>query len=76
MMYLKVLDSYNQEQTIQWHVGETLPENFYDLQVLELQADCHELDHIKMNFSNIPFHQIKRVQRWFGAMAQFIAHNL
>ena len=76
MMYLKVLDSYNQEQTIQWHVGETLPENFYDLQVLEAQADCHELQHIQENFHNIPYHKTKRVQRWFGAMAQFIAHNL
>jgi hypothetical protein len=62
--------------SIEWHVGEKLHENFYDLDVVEVQADGTELIHIQNNFSNVPFHNSKSVQRWFGAMAQFIAHNL
>ena len=43
MMYLKVLDSYNQEQTIQWHTGETFPENYYDLAIKNLlQGEIRE----------------------------------
>lgn len=62
--------------SIDWHVGEKLHEDFYYLDVAEVQADCDELQHIKENFHNIPYNKTKRVQRWFGAMAQFIAHNL
>lgn len=44
--------------------------------VVEVQADGNELEYINKNFDNIPFHNSKETQRWFGDMARFIAGNL
>lgn len=41
-----------------------------------VQADGDELEYIRNNFINIPFSKTKRVQRWFGQEANFIALNL
>jgi hypothetical protein len=56
-------------------VGEKLHPNFYDLKIVEAKAEGSARIHIMQNFLNIPFHQEKRTQRWFGDMAMFIAHN-
>lgn len=47
----------------------------YDWEILEVQADSDELNAIKCQMNNIPFSR-KSCQRWFGDMAQFIAHNI
>lgn len=58
-----------------WHTGEKIylpPQS----EVVEVQADGHELEWIKENFNNIPYHKLNRVQNWSGDMARFIAQNL
>jgi hypothetical protein len=72
MLYIRT----KQGGCIEWQVGEKLHVNFHDIEAVEVQADGTELIHIQNNFSNIPFHNSNSFQRWFGAMAQFIAHNL
>jgi hypothetical protein len=55
-----------------WHVGNPKP----SLQSCsEVQADGHELEHIKKCFSNIPI-ALCSVVVWKGAFAQFIYDNL
>lgn len=60
-----------------WHVGETLriPDEVA-AEIYQVQADGHELAHIVQNMPNVPYARHKRVNRWFGDMAQFIAANL
>ncbi len=43
--------------------------------VVKVQADGHELEYIKANFSGIPMANC-RVVRWTGDMAKFIVGNL
>jgi len=57
-----------------FHIGNNIPPD-YDWEVIEVQADGHELDAIKCQMTNIPIGR-KRTQRWFGDMAAFIAHNI
>ena len=42
---------------------------------IELQADGHELDHIRTHFSNMPRSQ-SRIVTWEGEMARFIINNI
>jgi hypothetical protein len=58
----------------QWHVGEPTPNVKED--IVAVQADGDELDRITKDFDNIPCPKHKRVVRWFGEMATFIARNL
>jgi len=68
--------------THDWHVGETKParnpsigsEPFMD--VCEIQADGHELEHIRKNFSNLPMCGHKAVVTWKWGWAQFIYDHL
>lgn len=55
-----------------WHTGET-HEQLYN--VVFLQADGDELDHIRKHIQNIPMSD-KRVVRWYAPFAQFIWDNL
>lgn len=60
----------------QWHVNQPLPFRPDDVQVVvEVQADCDELEAIKRQFINLPMTN-GRVVRWFGDHARFIAANL
>lgn len=60
-----------------WHIGEKSPLTYEDVsKVLEIQADCDELQWIEMSFKNLPIHNRARVQRWFGDQAKFIAAHL
>lgn len=54
--------------------GLTIPRTVAS-DVIELQADGHELEYIRERFQNIPMHK-GRVVRWKGEMAKFIAINL
>jgi hypothetical protein len=61
----------------QWHVGETTVEiNDYTKSCVFIQADGDELEAIRSQFSNVPIPNKKRVVRWKGAMAEFIALNI
>lgn len=64
--------------TTTWHIGELIDGNVFltESTIVLVQADGDELEYIKRNFTNIPFHVTKRVQRWVGDDAGFIAHNL
>jgi hypothetical protein len=89
MMYIKLKDYVT---SFQWHTGEVNPfrssketnekygpevaQNLAAAEVIEIQADGEELEHIQQYFTGIPFHKAARVQRWFGDVANFIAHNL
>jgi hypothetical protein len=80
---LSVILSDNQEFT--WHVGEKVPEiwqakeNVFPRppkrEVVEIQADGHELERVIETCTNIPLTH-GRVVRWFGDHAKFIFHNL
>lgn len=63
------------DKSISWHIGEAKP-NFETEDIVEIQADCDELNYIFNNFRGIPFAFNKRVVNWFGDVAKFIAHNL
>lgn len=60
-----------------WHVGTpiSLTVNEAD-SVYYVQADGDELAHIVNLMPNIPVAMHKRVNRWFGDIAKFIAANL
>lgn len=89
MMYIKLRDYAT---GFQWQVGGVNPfrqsaetvekygprvaTNLAEAEVVEIQADEDELEHIQQYFTGIPFHKAARVQRWFGDVANFIAHNL
>lgn len=72
---------------INWHVGQPKPIPYLEINnIIEIQADGHELEFIKDNFSswiptkkrgniqifNIPFSNSSRVIRWFGDIAKCI----
>lgn len=60
---------------VPWHIGQRLPGIDKDLaNVVEVQADGHELDLIKAHFRNIPMSE-SRVVVWTGETAQFIYNN-
>ena len=73
--------------TTQWHVGENFPIPYKNIKdVVEIQADSDELEHIQHIFRNtnvdttspiysIPMPKI-RVVRWFGDIAKTIAATL
>ena len=66
----------------QWHVGDKKPEAMtgsmtsapFD-DVIEIQADGHELNLIRQNFKNLPDCD-KAVVSWKGDWAQFIYDHL
>ena len=43
--------------------------------IISIQADGDELNHIHQNFSNIPFRKDKRVVKFYGETAKFIMGN-
>lgn len=62
-----------------WHVGQQRPCLVGDTpfeDVCEIQADGHELDHIRSRFKNLPDSPDSAVVRWKGEMAQFIYDHL
>lgn len=69
-----VLKERAEERT--WHVGQQ-PEPLQNeiLSIVEVQADCDELEYILNRFTNLP-RSTQRVQRWYGDMARFIVGNL
>jgi hypothetical protein len=59
-----------------WHVGEpTSNSRLWNASEITLQADGDELEYIRHNFSNVPIAN-KRVVRWHGEFARFIATNM
>jgi hypothetical protein len=70
---------------IKWHVGDPIGANIAQ-DVIEIQADGHELEHIKNTFFDIeyqgnptytiPMPRNKRVVNWFGSTAKTILANL
>ncbi len=61
----------NTERT--WHIGCACP--IFTSGVIEVQADCDELEYIRRNFTNIPFHN-GRVVKWTGEFATFIYNGI
>lgn len=64
---------------IEWHIGQPFPlrESLEDIGlVLEVTADCDELDYIVNMFSGIPLTKLLGVIHWYGDHAKFIAANL
>lgn len=49
------------------------PDTIY---VVEVYADCHELDLIERQFINLPMPHKSRGGQWFGDMARFIHANM
>jgi hypothetical protein len=43
--------------------------------ITEVQLDGDELEYVRRTMTGIPMHLTKRVQRWFGDDAKFIAAN-
>ena len=58
-----------------WHIGEEVPYLSITDEVVFVQADGDELRHIVDNFLGIPMAK-RKVVRWTGDAANFIAHNL
>ena len=65
--------------TICWHTGEPKPD-LHKSQVLVVQADGDELDHIRRKFTGIPFVGLSNtggpVVIWRNPWAAFIMDNL
>lgn len=69
--------------SIELHVGTSLP-MLVNEELIEIQADCDELDFILRNFKYIPLAWEERggqksvvsVMKWFGDTAKFIYFNL
>lgn len=61
---------------ISWHVGNGPLNMPFSKKVIMIQADGDELEYILDEFSNLPRNHLKRVIKWFGDDAMFIAHNL
>jgi len=62
-----------------WHIGEQNPFQHRHAEierVIEVQADGDELAYIYNKFNNLPTMPLRRVVRWFGDHAKFIAANL
>ena len=63
------------DETITWNV-ESKINRISSSEVLQVTADGYELEWIKENFENIPYHKIKPIQTWTGDIAAFIASCL
>jgi hypothetical protein len=63
--------------TYEWHIGDSAKSmNDYGRQCISIQADGDELEAIRQQFSNLPISNTRRVVRWTGEMAAFIAMNI
>jgi hypothetical protein len=63
------------ETSQEWiEVHLPLPKMSHPVRIVAIQADGHELEHIRELFKNIPMTD-KRVVSWHGETANFIAHN-
>lgn len=61
----------------EWHVGTKYEHNEHTIDhVTEVQADGHELEWVLREFNNIPTIRARRVMRWHGDIAKFIAGQL
>lgn len=49
------------------------PENIAE--IVEVQLDGHELEYVRQDMTGIPMHKNKRVQKFYGDHAKFIAGN-
>lgn len=72
-----VIPEYH-DQTLEWHVGEAIPrdaagDRFND--IVEVQADGDELNHIVHYFPNLP-RALTPVVTWRQPWAQFIYDNM
>jgi len=82
MLYITIFHNDNDSREIEWHIGEKNPvmekyeEGFLATAPIIVQADCDELVFIKNTMPGIPTSIAKRVQRWTGDFARFIAMNL
>lgn len=72
---LYIVDTRGRE--IIWHVGKPLPV-IHDIlsNIVSVQADGDELEHVRDTISGIPDRKDARVVSWFGDHARFIAGNL
>jgi hypothetical protein len=64
---------------IEWHLGQKLKLYVEEINEIHMvQADGDELEHILSNFKNLPAvaPTYKRVVRWWGNDAKFIASNI
>lgn len=74
MLYYVFSDSNKEHH---WHVGHSTANiNDYTKSCVFIQADGDELEAIRRQFSNVPISNNRRVMRWKGAMAEFIALNI
>ncbi len=55
-----------------WHIGCPCP---VISRVIEVHADCDELEYIRRHFTNIPFHTGRTV-KWSGDFAWFIYQGI
>ena len=70
----------------QWYVGHKFVEDLNITNVVSVQADGHELEHILSNSTGLPVakdyikdgntRMKRRVQTWYGDHAKFIVGNL
>ncbi len=70
----KILCTPEKTTDYPWHIGQSKPT--LEGKCVEVQADGHELDHIKASFTNLPISNETRVVKWSGDLAQFIYDNL
>ena len=62
---------------IEWHIGQpSLSELFNSDNVISVQADGDELEHINRFMLNLPKCIIKQVVTWKDGFARFIVDNL
>lgn len=77
-LYITYIDATTgKEVDVEYHVG-TKNRSVVALASVttNVQADGHELEYIKRNFTGIPLHNSLRVQTWRGPIAQFIVDHL
>jgi hypothetical protein len=73
MLYIVMEDARSHA----WHVGERWPVRDEEaVHVTMIQADGDELDLILRFFKNLPWRENRRVLRWPGDLARFIAFNM
>lgn len=68
-----------EDDCVSWRVNEPDPlhrKNLSAKDVIEVQADGHELEYIQKHMNNLPTAPKTRVVSWFGDHARFIAANL
>jgi len=58
------------------HIQDT---NFFESDeihtIVEVQLDGHELEYVRQDMTGIPMHKDRRVQKFYGDHAKFIAGN-